>query len=586
MPKNSTHTKAEPKNKAPKTEPKAAITKLNSVADLEALRKKILAERDANKPCISVCGGTNCHALGNSDIIAAFEKEIEKQSLKGKVDIRETGCPGFCEKGPIVVIYPEKICYTEVKPEDAAEIVSQTIVSKKVIDRLVYTDPKTGAKCVHEDDIPFYKSQMRMILADSGKINPKSIEDYLAIGGYSALAKVMQNMTPEQVVAEVNKSTLRGRSGAGVSAGLKWGSVQKAEGEVKYVICNCHEGDPGAFADRRMMEGNPHNIIEGMIIGAFAMKATDGYIYVGDEFPITVENTETAIKQAEEYGLLGKNILGSGLNFTLKVVIDAGDYVCGEMSALMNLIEGKVGEPYIRYDHATEHGLRGLPTDVNNLQTFANIPLIINKGADWYLTIGTERSKGTRTLSLLGAINNTGLVEVPMGMPLRQVIFEIGGGIRNDNKFKAVLAGGPLGTFIPESQLDLRVDFDDMSKAGGSLGPSLVVIDDKTCIVDITKYFLNFLANESCGKCSPCRDGLEQILKIMDRITEGNGKEGDIETLLTIFDAQVAALCPLGQTASSPARSAIKYFRDEIEAHIKEKRCPAGTCKILTTAAH
>jgi NADH:ubiquinone oxidoreductase subunit F (NADH-binding)/(2Fe-2S) ferredoxin len=585
MAKNDTHVKAESK-KAAGTQPKTAVSKLGSVADLESLRKTILSKRDANRPCIAVCGGTNCHALGNADIIKAFEKEVEKQSLQSKIEIKETGCPGFCEKGPIVVIYPEKICYTEVKPEDASEIVTRTIVGKKVVERLVYTDPKTGASCVHEDDIPFYKTQMRAILADSGKINPKSIEDYLAIGGYSALARVMGSMTPEQVVAEISKSTLRGRSGAGVSAGMKWGSVLKAEGDVKYVICNCHEGDPGAFADRRMMEGNPHNIIEGMIIGAFAMKATDGYIYVGDEFPITVENAETAVKQAEEYGLLGRNILGTGLNFTIKVVIDAGDYVCGEMSALMNLIEGKVGEPYIRYDHATEHGMRGLPTDVNNLQTFANVPLIINKGADWYLTIGTERSKGTRTLSLLGTINNTGLVEAPMGMSLRHVIYEIGGGIRNDNKFKAVLAGGPLGTFIPESQLDLRVDFDDMSKAGGSLGPSLVVIDDKTCIVDVVKYFLNFLANESCGKCSPCRDGLEQILKIMDRITEGNGKEGDIETLMTIFDAQVAALCPLGQTASSPARSAIKYFRDEFDAHIKEKRCPAGTCKILSPAVH
>ena len=592
MPKKATTTKATTKKATTtkatpaKAESKKTVAKLGSVAELEELRKSILSKRDQKKPCIAICGGTGCHALGNRDIINAFEKEIEKQSLKNKVDIRETGCPGFCEKGPIVVIYPEEICYVEVAPEDAAEIVTQSIVGKKVVDRLVYTDPNTGVKAVHQAEIPFYKSQMRLLIGDNGKIDPKSIEDYLAIGGYSALAKVMQNMSPEQVVAEINKSTLRGRSGAGVSAGLKWGATQKAEGETKYVICNCHEGDPGAFADRRMMEANPHNILEAMIIGAFAMKATDGYIYVGDEFPLTVENTETAIRQAEEYGLLGKNILGSGLDFTIKVAIDAGDYVCGEMSALMASIEGRVGEPVIRYDHATERGLWNKPTDVNNLQTFANVPLIINRGADWYLTIGTERSKGTRTFSLIGTINNTGLVEVPMGMTLRQVIYDIGGGIREGNKFKAVLAGGPLGAFIPESQLDLRVDFDDISKAGGSLGPSLVVIDEKTCIVDMVKYFLTFLSNESCGKCSPCRDGLEQILKIVNNITEGNGKEGDLDLLETIFDAQVAALCPLGQTASSPARSAIKYFRDEFDAHIKERRCPAGVCKILSTVMH
>lgn len=555
------------------------MPKINLPAELEALRQSILSRRDRNQPVIAVCGGTGCHATGNRRLISAFEKEAAKQ--KTKIEVRETGCPGFCEKGPVVVIYPEGICYLEVKPEDAAEIVSQTVVGKKVIDRLLYTDPETAQKAVHESEIPFYKGQMRLLTGDNGKINPRSIEDYLAAGGYSALVKALA-MSPEQVVAEINKSTLRGRSGAGVSAGLKWGATQRAEGDVKYVICNCHEGDPGAFADRRMMEANPHNILEGMIIGAYAMKATEGYIFVGDEFPLTVENTETAIRQAEEHGLLGKNILGSGLDFTIKINIDAGNYVCGEMSALMASIEGRVAEPVIRYDHATERGLWNRPTDVNNLQTWANVVPIINRGADWYLTIGTERSKGTRVFSLVGAVNNTGLVEVPMGMTLRQVIYDIGGGIRENNKFKAVLVGGPLGAFLPESMLDTPVDFDAISKAGGSLGPSLVVFDDKTCMVDIVKYFFTFLANESCGKCSPCRDGLEQILNIMNRITEGSGKEGDIGLLETIFDAQVAALCPLGQTASNPARSAIRHFRDEFEAHIKEKRCPTGVCKILS----
>ncbi len=566
---------------------KTAPKRISSPAELEELRKGILSKRDSIKSCIAVCGVTGCHALGNREIISAFEKEIKKQSLEAKVYIRETGCPGFCEKGPIVVIHPEEICYIEVKPEDAAEIVSQTVVGKKVIDRLVYTDPNTGEKAVHESEIPFYKKQMRHVIGDNGKIDPKSIEDYLAIGGYSALVKVLQSMSPEQVVAEINKSTLRGRSGAGVSAGLKWGATQKAHGDVKYVICNCHEGDPGAFADRRMMEANPHNILEGMIIGAYAMKATDGYIYVGDEFPLTVENTRIAIKQAGEYGLLGKNILGSGLDFTIKVVIDAGNYVCGEMSSLMASIEGRVGEPVIRYDHATERGLWNKPTCVNNLQTFASVPLIINRGADWYLSIGTERSKGTRTFSLVGTINNTGLVEVPMGMTLRQVIYDIGGGIRDNNKFKAVLAGGPLGAYLPESQLDLRVDFDDISKAGGSLGPSLVVFDDKTCIVDMVKYYLTFLANESCGKCTPCRDGLRQMLKILTNISEGTGKESDIALLEEISDMQkVAAICGLGKEASKQVLSSIKHFLDEYESHINGKRCPASVCKILSPVTH
>ncbi|MBI2850866.1 MAG: NAD(P)H-dependent oxidoreductase subunit E [Chloroflexi bacterium] len=563
------------------------MPRISSPAELEERRQNILSKRDNSKPCIAVCGGTGCHALGNRSIIDAFKAEIKKRTLQAKVNIRETGCPGFCEAGPIVVIYPEEICYVQVTPEDASDIISETVVGKKVIDRLVYTDPKTGEKAIHESEIPFYKGQMRLTIGDNGKLDPKSIEDYLAVGGYSALVKVLQTMTPEQVVAEIKKSNLRGRSGAGFPASIKWDAVRVAVGDTKYVICNCHEGDPGAFADRRMMEANPHNILEGMIIGAYAMGANEGYIFVGDEFPLTVENTAIAIKQAEEYGLLGKNILGSGLDLNIKINIDAGGYVCGEMSALMAAIEGRVGEPTVRYDHATERGLWNKPTCVNNLQTWASVPLIVNKGADWYAGIGTASSKGTRVFSLVGTVNNSGLVEVPMGMTLRQVIFDIGGGIREDNNFKAVLVGGPLGAFLPESLLDLPVDFDEISKAGGSLGPSLVVIDEKTCMVDMVKYFLTFLSNESCGKCTPCRDGIRQMLKIVNRINDGGGKEGDIELLEAISEVQrVAALCPLGQTASNPARSAIKHFRDELEVHIKEKRCPSGVCKILATASH
>ena len=561
------------------------MPRLGSPAELEELRKGILAKRDQARPCIAVCGGTGCHALGNRGLITAFEKELGKHRLKSKVDVKETGCPGLCEMGPIVVVYPDQVCYVRVTPEDAAEIVTETITGKKVVDRLVYTDPASGARCVHENEIPFYKNQMRLVIADQGKIDPKSFEDYLAIGGYSALTKALTGMTPDQVVEEVKKANLRGRSGNGFAAGRKWEACRKAEGEPKYIICNCHEGDPGAFVDRRMMESNPHSIIEGMIIGAYAMGATEGFIFVGNEFPLTVANTENAIKQAEEHGLLGKNVLGSGLNFTIQLSIDGGSYVCGESTALMAAMEGRVGEPVTKYDHATERGLWAKPTDLNNLQTWANVPLIMNRGADWFTTIGTERSKGTRVFSLVGKINNAGLVEAPMGMKLRTIVDDIGGGIRDGKRFKALELGGPMGGFVPESQLDLTVDFDELNRAGLALGPGLIVLDEDNCIVDTVKYFLTFLANESCGKCTPCREGLRQMLKIMDRITDGRGQPGDIETLEAISALQKpAALCALGQGASNTLLSSLKHFRAEWDAHIQEKRCPAGVCRIAVAS--
>ena len=563
------------------------MPKINSAAELEELRKGILSKRDPDKPCISICGGTGCHSLDNQKVISAFKEEIKKQTLETKVDVRETGCPGFCEKGPIIVIYPEEICYVEVTPEDVPEIFSQTVIGKEVIDRLLYTDPNTGEKAVHEYEIPFYKNQMRLLIGNNIKIDPKSIDDYLAIGGYSALAKVLLNMSPEQVITEVKNSGLRGRSGGGFPAGRKWEAGSIAEADTKYIICNCHEGDPGAFVDRRMMEGNPHSILEGMIIGAYAIGANEGFIFVGDEFPLTIENTGIAIKQAEEYGLLGKNILGSGLDLTVTINIDGGGYVCGESTALRASLEGRVGEPLTKYDHATERGLWDKPTVLNNLQTWANVPLIINQGADRYSNIGTESSKGTRVFSLVGKINNSGLVEVPMGMTLREIIFDIGGGIREDNKFKAVQVGGPLGGFAPESLLELPVDFDELTKADLSPGPSLIVVDENTCMVDMVKYFLTFLSNESCGKCTPCREGLRQMLKILTNISEGKGREGDIELLEELSEIQKeAALCALGQGASNTVLSTIKYFRDEYEAHIEEKRCPALVCEALSTVTH
>jgi NADH:ubiquinone oxidoreductase subunit F (NADH-binding)/(2Fe-2S) ferredoxin len=562
------------------------MPRISSTAELEELRKRILSQRDLNKSCIAVCGGTGCHNQGNKNIVGAFNNELGKKKLKSKTDIRETGCHGFCEQGPVVVIFPEQICYTKVTPEDVPEIISETIVGKKVIERLLYTDPNTGEKAVHENDIPFYKNQMRLVINDHNKISPTSIEDYLAIGGYSALTKVLQDMSPEQVIAEVKKSNIRGRSGNGFAVGRKWEACQKAEADTKYLICNCHEGDPGAFVDRRIMEGNPHNIIEGMIIGAYAIKATDGFIFVGDEFPLTVHNTGEAIKQAEEYGLLGKNILGSGLNFTIKIIIDGGNYVCGESTALTASMEGRVGEPITKYDHATERGLWAKPTDLNNLQSWANIPLIINMGADSYIKIGKERSQGTRVFSLSGAIKNSGIVEAPMGMPFKKIVYDIGGGIRENNKFKAIEVGGPMGGFIPESQLDITVDFDELTKAGLTLGPGLTVIDENTCIVDTVKFFLTFLANESCGKCTPCREGLRQMLQILDRITDGRGQKGDLELLKAISEVQkAAALCALGQGASNTLTSSLKVFGDEFLAHIEEKRCPAGVCKVLSAAS-
>jgi len=558
------------------------MPKLTTPADLEELRKSILSKRDPEKLCISICGGTDCHTGDNLSIIGAFEEEIKEQSLQDRIDIKVTGCPGFCDKGPLVIIYPEEICYLEVTQEDVSDIVSQTLVKKKVVNRLVYTDSDTGEKSVHINEIPFFKNQMRVLLGNSSMIKPASFDDYLAMGGYSALTKTIQNMSPEQVIEEVKKSGLRGRSGGGFPVGRKWEAGRNSESATRYIICNCHEGDPGAFVDRRMLEGNPHSVIEGMIIGAYAIGANKGHIFVGDEIPLAVENAEIAIKQAEEHELLGKNILGSGFDLTIEINLDGGGYVCGESTALTASLEGRVGEPITKYDHATERGLWGKPTVLNNLQTWVNIPLIINKGADVFNKTGTENSKGTRVFSLTGKINNIGMVEAPMGMTVKEIVYEVGGGIRNGKKLKAVQAGGPLGGFVPESLLDLPVDYEEMTGAGVSMGPSLVVIDEDTCMVDMVKYFIEFLCDESCGKCTPCREGLRQMLWILTNISEGKGRDEDIELLLELSEVQKeAALCALGQGASNPLLSTLKHFRDEFEAHIKDKQCPTMVCKMI-----
>jgi NADH-quinone oxidoreductase subunit F len=522
-------------------------------------------------------------ASGADAVIAAFEAEIEKQGLRADVTTKGTGCPGFCERGPVVVVYPDEFCYLQVTPEDVPEIITRTVKEKKVVDRLLYVDPETGEKAIHEYDIPFYKHQVRNILGNNIRIDPRVIDDYLAIGGYTALVKVLTEMTAEDVLAEVKASNLRGRGGGGFPAGRKWEGSRDAPEKTKYVIVNADEGDPGAFMDRALLEGNPHSILEGLLIGGYAVGANEGYIYVRQEYPLAVENINLAIEQAEARGLLGKNILGSGFDFKVIVHQGAGAFVCGESTALMTALEGRVGEPRPKYIRSNIKGLWERPSVLNNVETWANVPLIVNNGADWFTQFGTEGSKGTKIFSLVGKIANTGLVEVPMGITLRDIIYNIGGGIPGGRRFKAVQTGGPSGGCIPEALLDLEVGFDELSKAGSMMGSGgMIVMDEDTCMVDVARYFIAFLTDESCGKCVPCREGLRQMLKILTDITEGRGKEGDIELLEELSETAVAAsLCALGTSAPNPFLSTLRYFREEYEAHIEEKRCPAMSCKAM-----
>ena len=559
------------------------MSRINSPAELEEFRKGILSKRDPNKPCITLCSGSACHASGSGDVAASLEEEIEKQGLSAEVDIRRTGCHGFCERGPIIVIHPEEICYFQIEPKDVPEIISQTIKEKKIIERLLYTDPETHEKIIHESDIPFYKHQERLVFGSNGSIDPKSIDDYLAIGGYAALAKALSGMSAEQVLEEVKKSNLRGRGGGGFPAGRKWEGSRDAPEKIKYVIVNADEGDPGAYMDRALLEGNPHAILEGLTIGAYAIGSHEGYIYVRQEYPLAVENINIAIKQAEDYGFLGKNILGSGFDFIVKVHQGAGAFVCGESTALMTALEGRAGEPRPKYIRSNIKGLWDRPSVLNNVETWANVPLIINKGADWFTQLGTAGSKGTKIFSLVGKITNTGLVEVPMGTSLKDIIYKIGGGIPGGKKFKAVQTGGPSGGCIPEDLLNLEVGFDELTDAGSMMGSGgMIVMDEDTCMVDVARYFINFLTDESCGKCVPCREGLRQMLKILTNITEGKGKEGDIKLLEELSEtAKEAALCALGKSAPNPFLSTLRYFRNEYEAHIMKKQCPALSCKEL-----
>ena len=559
------------------------MSRIKSAAELEKFRKKILSQRDPDKPCITLCSGSACHATGSGKVAAALELEIEKQGVATEVVSRRTGCHGFCEQGPIIVIYPQGICYLKVQPEDVAEIISETIKENRIVERLIYVDPNTGEKTTLEEDIPFYKNQQRLVLGSNRKIDPKNLEDYLAVEGYKALVKTLFKMTPEQVVGEVKDAKLRGRGGAGFPSGIKWDFARNAPGDQKYVVVNCDEGDPGAYMDRSVMEGNPFAVLEGLMIGAYAIGANEGYIYVRQEYPLAVANLTIAIEKAEEYGLLGEDILGSGFDFSVKVHRGAGAFICGEETSLLNSLEGKAGEPNARPPFPATKGLWGKPTNINNVETWANIPLIINNGADFFNTIGTEGSKGTKIFSLVGKVNNTGLVEVPMGASMRDIIFKIGGGVPGDKKFKAVQTGGPSGGCLPEDLLDIKVDFDELTQAGAMMGSGgMIVMDEDTCLVDIARYFLGFLSDESCGKCTPCREGIRQMLKILTNMTKGLGQKGDVDLLLELAETtKGSSMCALGKTAPNPVLSTLNHFRDEYDAHINEKRCPSLSCKAL-----
>ncbi|MDD4601435.1 NADP-reducing hydrogenase subunit HndC [bioreactor metagenome] len=532
---------------------------------------------------VLICSGTGCVSSGSKKVHAALQEKLAQKGLDKEVKLVETGCHGFCEMGPLVIVYPEGVFYVRVQEEDVTDIVENHLYKGRIVERLLYKEPISLEKVPNYSDIPFYKKQMRMVLANCGHIDPEAIEEYIALDGYQALGQVLSEMKPEEVIEEVKKAGLRGRGGGGFPTGLKWGFTRSAPGDKKYVVCNADEGDPGAFMDRSVLEGDPHRVIEGMAVCGYAIGADEGYIYVRAEYPLAIKRLKIAIKQAMEIGLLGENILGSGFNFKVKIKEGAGAFVCGEETALLASIEGKRGMPRPRPPFPAVSGLWGKPTNINNVETFANVPQIITKGSEWYAAIGTEGSKGTKVFALTGRINHTGLAEVPMGITMREIIYEIGGGIPNGKKFKAVQIGGPSGGCLPEQLLDLPVDYDSLIKVGAMMGSGgLVVMDETTCMVDLAKFFLTFTQSESCGKCTPCREGTKRMLEILTRITEGQGRVGDIELLETMArNIKATALCGLGQTAPNPVLSTLKYFRHEYEAHINDKKCPAGACAKL-----
>ena len=533
---------------------------------------------------VLVCGGTGCTSSGSQTILQNLEEELKKNGLENEIAIVKTGCHGLCAKGPIMVVYPDAIFYSEVKPEDVAEIVSEHLLKGRPVERLIYDENEPEENRVSLNDTNFYKKQTRIALRNCGVINPENIDEYIATRGYEALGKVLTEMTPDEVIQLILDSGLRGRGGAGFPTGLKWRFASGNRGNVqKYVCCNADEGDPGAFMDRSVLEGDPHVVLEAMAIAGYAIGSNQGYIYVRAEYPIAIERLRIAIGQAREYGLLGKDIFGTGFDFDIDLRLGAGAFVCGEETALVTSIEGNRGEPRPRPPFPAVKGLFGKPTILNNVETWANIPQIILNGPEWFSSVGTEKSKGTKVFALGGKINNTGLVEIPMGTTLRTVIEDIGGGIPNGKKFKAAQTGGPSGGCIPAEHFDIEIDYDNLLAIGSMMGSGgLIVMDEDNCMVDIAKFFLQFTVDESCGKCTPCRVGTKRMLEILDKITEGKGTMEDLDTLEELaYYIKENALCGLGQTAPNPVLSTLRYFRDEYIAHIKDKKCPAGVCKSL-----
>ena len=532
---------------------------------------------------ILVCGGTGCSASRSHEITKNLQAALKDKGLEEQVQVILTGCFGFCEKGPIVKVMPDNTFYTEVKPEDALEIVEEHVIKGRKVNRLLYTDPETKEHVADSKHMNFYKKQLRIALRNCGFIDPENIEEYIANDGYAAVAKCLTEMTPQQVIEEIKLSGLRGRGGGGFPTGVKWEIASKNHADQKYVVCNADEGDPGAFMDRSILEGDPHSVIEAMTINGYAIGATKGLVYIRAEYPLAIDRLQTAIKQAREYGVLGKNLFGTDFDFDIELRFGAGAFVCGEETALIHSMEGKRGEPTFKPPFPAQSGYLQKPTNVNNVETYANIPIIILKGANWFNKIGTEKSKGTKVFALAGQINNVGLIEVPMGITLREVIYEIGGGIKNGKKFKAVQTGGPSGGCLTEKHLDTPIDYDNLIAAGSMMGSGgMVVMDETSCMVSIAKFYLEFTCEESCGKCSPCRIGNKRMLELLDKMTKGQGTMEDLETLKNLAGViKDTALCGLGQTSPNPVLSTINNFWDEYVEHVKEKKCRAGACKSL-----
>lgn len=577
-----------------------------TISDLENLRKK--AEHDLDlreksnsllsgeccglsagteKMQLLVCGGTGCKASASAAIAQRLKEEIEKKGIAEQAEVITTGCFGFCEKGPVVKIIPDNTFYVHVTPEDADEIVTSHIIGGRRVERLLYTDPKTSRTVSDSKHIDFYRKQKRIALRNCGFIDPEKIEEYIARKGYKPLAEALASGKPEDVIDKIKRSGLRGRGGGGFPTGLKWELTARQQSDIKYVVCNADEGDPGAFMDRSIMEGDPHSIIEAMALCGYAIGASKGLVYIRAEYPLAIHRLQVAISQAEEYGLLGNNILDSGFNFDIEIRYGAGAFVCGEETALIHSMEGKRGEPTLKPPFPAEAGYQGKPTNVNNVETLANVPAILNEGPEWFASIGTEKSKGTKVFALAGKINNVGLIEVPMGTTLREVIYDIGGGIKNGKKFKAVQTGGPSGGCLTEKHLDIPIDFDNLLAAGSMMGSGgMIVMDEDDCMVSVARFYLDFTVEESCGKCTPCRIGNKRLLEILNRITEGKGTMDDLKMLETLGKViKDTALCGLGQTSPNPVLSTLENFRDEYVAHVKKKECPAKQCKALLTYA-